>query len=225
MTTEDRETEPGFVLHAYQRAKAKARGLIGRGKSEAAALLSGSAKDDPVEAGDDWKGKPAEEVTEADEVRSQEEMKETFDGDGVMPSDERRKGQKDGSQKDGGQKDGSARMQGARTDLPDGSATAVMQGGDAGEAKGGDDGETRRADEADLSGDPDDGGMRGETELDASDVRASIGADDNPAAPAMADLDQTALARLAEDEAGRLPDHGLGLDDGPRVTYPSDIGN
>ena len=211
--TDDRETEPGLVLKTYQRAKARIGALAGRGKTEAAALLSGDAKDDSVDAGNDWKGKPAEEVSEADQVRSQEEMKETFDGDGVMPSDKRHKGQKEGP------KDANA-----RTDLPDGSATAVMQGGgDAPERE--DTSETRRADEADLNGTVDDGGRRGEVEAPAADVHASVGTDDNPAAPAMSTLDEAALAKIAEDEVGRLPDQGLGLDDGPGVSYPGDVRN
>ena len=216
--TDERETEPGFVLKGYKRAKAKIGALAGRGKEEAQALLSGGTKDDPVAAGDDWKGKPTEEVTEADQVRSQEEMKETFDGDGVMPSDKRHKGQKDDAAKAGEAQDANA-----RTDLPDGSATAVMQG--AGEAKAEDTDETRRADEADLSGTVDDGGRRGDVALPASDVHASIGTDDNPAAPAMSALDEAALAKIAEDEVGQLPDQGLGLDDGPGVSYPGDVRN
>ena len=214
--TDERETEPGFVLKAYQRAKAKVGALAGRGKAEARTLLSSGAKDDPLDAGGDWKGKPAEEVSEADQVRSQEEMKETFDGDGVMPSDKRHKGQKE----DGGEARGAV----TRTDLPDGSATAVMQGG--GDApEGGDADEARRADEADLSGTVDDGGRRGQVEVSAPDVHSSIGTDDNPAAPAMSALDEAALAKIAEDEVGQLPDQGLGLDDGPGVSYPGDVRN
>lgn len=212
---DERDTEPGLVLKTYERAKEKVASLAGRGKAEASALVSGGSKDDPVNAGDDWKGKPSEEVSEADQVRSQEEMKETFDGDDVMPSDKRHKGQKDDDVKDAN----------ARTDLPDGSATAVMQGG--GEAKDDGSDETRRADEADLSGTVDDGGPRGDVELPAPDVHAgaSVGTDDNPAAPAMSTLDQAALAKISEDEVGRLPDQGLGLDDGPGVSYPSDVRN
>ena len=212
--TDDRETEPGLVLRTYQRAKAKIGALAGRGKAKGTAMLSGDAKDDSVDAGNDWKGKPAEEVTEADQVRSQEEMKETFDGDGIMPSDKRHKGQKEDGAKDAT----------TRTDLPDGSATAVMQGGgDAPEAEDTD--ETRRADEADLGGTVDDGGRRGSVEAPAPDVHASIGTDDNPAAPAMSTLDEAALAKISEDEVGRLPDQGLGLDDGPGVSFSGDARN
>ena len=219
-----RETEPGFVLHAYQRAKAKVIGLAGRGKAKATALMAGGAADDAVTSGQDWKDKAPEEVSEADRVRSQEEMKETFDGDGVMPSDKRHKGQPDDGQAiDGQQASATDRHHEARTDLPDGSATAVMAGGDA-SPRGANDDAPRRADESDLSGDVDDGGMRGEVELAAPDVHASLGTDDDSAAPEMSALDQAALAKLAEDEAGRVPDQGLGLDDGPRVTYPSDPG-
>lgn len=214
--SEDRKTEPGPVLKAYEKAKEKVSDLAARGKDEAKSLMSGSAKDDAVTAGHDWKDKPAEEVSEADEVRSQEEMKETFDGDGVMLSDKRHKGQKG---------DGTDRNQQARTDLPDGSATAVMQGGADTDDQGTDEA-PRRADEADLSGDVDDGGRRGQVEAQAPNVHAerAVGTDDNPAAPEMDALDGADLATRAEDEAGQVPSTGLGLDDAAAdVTYPSDV--
>ena len=210
--TEERQTEPGPLLRGYQKAKTKIAGLFG---------AAGDGGDDTVTSGNDWKGKPTEEVSEADQVRSQEEMKETFDGDGVMPSDKRHKGQKEESQKE----DGGADASGVRTALPDGSATAVMAGEGA-PSKDRAPEAPRRAEEADLSGDVDDGGPRGDVEAQAPDVHAerSVGTDDNPAAPDMGTLDQAALATLAEDEAGRVPSDGLGLDDGPGdVTYPGDV--
>ena len=200
MNDAERETEPGFVLKAYEKAKTKIAGLADKGKAEAKSLMSGGEKDDPLTAGNSWEeGKTPVETTEAEENRSQEEMDETF-----------------GS--------GDDRNRDARTDLPDGSGTAVMQGGGAA-PESEDDDAPRLSEEADTDGPIDDGGKRGAVELAASDVHASIGTDDNPAAPDMSTLDQVALARMAEDEAGDVPSQGLGLDDGPRVTYPGDVRN
>ena len=199
----ERETEPGFVLRAYEKAKAKISGLKDRGEAKAGALLSGGNQGEVDDAGRAWKEKPTEEVSEADEVRSQEEMKETFDGDGVMPSDKRHKGQKDAAAL-GGE---------ARTDLPDGTATMTYE--DVAAAAEPAEPGTRDAEQSDRK-----------VEIKAANLPAdrAVGADDNPAAPSMSALDREALARLSEDEDGRLPDQGLGLDDGPGVSYPGDVG-
>jgi hypothetical protein len=157
-------------------------------------LFGSKPKDDPVTAGHDWKGKPPEEVSEADEVRSQEEMKETFG-----------RGDQDRSERSG--------------DELKAGGTAVYEqvANDPGPAPRRDVGPATAP-----SGDQ--GGMRGEVELPAADVHSSIGTDDNRASPSMSEVDRRAMATLAEDEVGSpTPTEGLGLDDGPSVRRPTDL--
>ncbi|MBB4659964.1 hypothetical protein [Parvularcula dongshanensis] len=189
----DRGTEPGPILKSYERAKTALTGLIGRGKAEAKATFSsGEPQDDPVTSGHDWKNKKPEEVSEADDVRSQEEMKETFDGDGKTPSSE--------------------------AGAPH---TAVYE-----DVAG-----TPPSDAVDAPTQPrhlaegDSGGPRGDVELPSADVHRGVGTDDNDDAPEMGDLEDSIQAELAEgqeDEDGRVPSDGLGLDDDPGARYASD---
>lgn len=194
MTGQNRETKPGFVLKAYERAKAKIEDLAGRGKAEAAALVSsklpsGLKTPDFVTAGDGWKtNKAVEPVSEADEVRSQEEMKEAFGA--------------------------AADALGARTDLPDGSATMVYEDIEAARA-----GIPASSAEAEAKRDDLD---RANPQTQPGDV---IGAQDNPAAPSMSALDEAALAKMANADAddAEVSNRGLGLDDGVGTEYPDDI--
>ena len=184
----ERETEPGALLKGYQRLKAKARSLIGRGGT--------------VPAGQDWKTADNEDTPDA--VRSQEEMKTAF-GRGDGPGT-------------GGPQETERPFAGADADGPE---TAVYEEAVPEAARG----DARAAAEADAQADAD-AEDRGDIELEgpalrAEDRGAPRAADLPPAARtqdavSMTDLDRRALRTLAEDEVGRVPDDGMGLDDAPR---------
>ncbi|WP_156032497.1 hypothetical protein [Parvularcula oceani] len=176
-TPQNPEREGGPLLKTYRRAKAKLSGLMGGGKHD---IETHTPQKDPADSGHDWKSKPAEEVSQADEVRSQEERKEIYDGDGVMPSDNRR-AEREPSSKSG-----------------------------------------REAPSQDGPGE-DDGGPRGQVEVPSGDPKRPVGAE-NPAAPAADEVERHGMATMQEDEDGKVPSEGLGIDDGPRVKYPSDTG-
>ena len=192
MSTE-RETEPGTLLKGYERLKAKIGGLFRSGGT--------------VPAGQDWKTAGNENTPDA--VRSQEEMKTAFgraEGEGT-----------------GGRQENERPIAEARegAEAKDGPETAIYEDVVPQAARG-----DREAAEADAQADADSEADRGEIELEgpalrAEDRGAPRAADLPPAArtadaPSLTDLDRRALETLAEDEVGRVPSDGMGLDDTPR---------
>ena len=185
----ERETEPGGLLKGYERLKAKIGGLFGRGGT--------------VPAGRDWKTAGNEDTP--DEVRSQEEMKTAF-------------GRGEGEGEGTGGRQADERPIAAAKDSPE---TAIYEDVVPQAARG-----DREEAEADAQADADSEADRGEVELEgpalrAEDRGAPRAADLPPAArtadaPSLTDLDRRALETLAEDEVGRVPSDGMGLDDTPR---------
>ncbi len=176
-TPHNPDREGGPLLKTYRRAKAKLSSLMGGREHD---IETHTPQKDPADSGHDWKTKTPEEVSEADKVRSQEERKEIYDNDGVMPSDNRR----------------AERETSAASDREAPSQSGPGQ---------------------------DDGGPRGQVEVPSGDLKRPVGAE-NPAAPAADEVGRHGMATMQEDEDGRVPSEGLGIDDGPRVKYPSDTG-
>ena len=201
---ETRETERGPLWGSYVKARSALAGLVARGKEEVRGLSGSKPADDPLTSGHDWKGKTPEEVDEADEVRSQEEMKETFGGDGARQEEVRK---------------GDALASGDGAAVYERTVEGAAPERDARVAP-------HKADEADLSGEVDDGGPRGDVELSPKGGAIELQPEDDPNAHGMSLLDQRAmrdLANASEDEDGRVPSDGLGLDDTGDPTFASDL--
>ena len=171
----DRDTKPGPLLRGYEALKAKIGGLAARAGGK-------------IPAGLDWKTAGNEDTP--DEVRSQEEMKAVFGGDGAA--------------------DGETEPKTAvYEDVVSGDTQAAAEADvkaeiDAAEA-------AERRGEVEIES-PD---LRAEHRAAprAADLPDAARAPDSPS---LTPLDRRALESLAEDEVGGVPSDGMGLDDAPR---------